>query len=71
MDVRGKKVDEAFHAPFAFFILGFSLLSEMEFFVVPKNGMSETKNHLLCRWNPKSYTIDHLSVYNIGVQAIL
>jgi hypothetical protein len=53
------------------FTLGFSLLSEMEFFVVPKNGMSETKNHLLCRWNPKSYTIDHLSVYNIGVQAIL
>lgn len=54
-----------------FLFLGFSLLSEMEFFVAPKNGMSETKNHLLCRWNPKSYTIDHLSVYNIGVQAIL
>lgn len=56
---------------YGFLIIGFSLLSEMEFFVVPKNGMSETKNHLLCRWNPKSYTIDHLSVYNIGVQAIL
>ena len=35
---------------FAFFIIGFSQLSDMEFFVDPKNEMSETEIHPLCGW---------------------
>ena len=31
-------------------IIGFSQLSDMEFFVDPKNEMSETEIHPLCGW---------------------
>ena len=34
--------------PFSF--IGFSQLSDMEFFVDPKNEMSETEIHPLCGW---------------------
>ncbi len=36
----------------AFFhkFIGFSQLSDMEFFVDPKNEMSETEIHPLCGW---------------------
>lgn len=33
-----------------FLIIGFSQLSDMEFFVDPKNEMSETEIHPLCGW---------------------
>ena len=33
-----------------FYIIGFSQLSDMEFFVDPKNEMSETEIHPLCGW---------------------
>jgi hypothetical protein len=33
-----------------FQIIGFSQLSDMEFFVDPKNEMSETEIHPLCGW---------------------
>ena len=44
------------------FIIGFSRLRTLEFFVFRKMEMSETKNHPLCGWSQQCYTKNHLSV---------
>ena len=43
------------------FIIGFSRLRTLEFFVFRKMEMSETKNHPLCGWSQQCYTKNHLS----------
>jgi hypothetical protein len=39
-----------FHTVLFLSFIGFSQLSDMEFFVDPKNEMSETEIHPLCGW---------------------
>ena len=52
-------------------ILGFSLLSPLEFFVVPKNGDGRNNKPPAMRVRVDCYTKNHLSVYNRVVQAVL
>ena len=42
--------------------MGFSLLRTLEFFVIRKMEMSETKIHLLCGWSQIVIQKNHLSV---------
>lgn len=44
------------------FIIGFSRLRTLEFFVFRKMEMPETKNHLLCGWRQSVVQKNHLSV---------
>ena len=60
---------EFFHIPFRF--MGFSLLSEMEFFAVPKMEFHSTFNHPLCGCASIVIQKNYLSIYNKVVQAIL
>ena len=50
------------HKHVAHFIIGFSLLRALEFFVIRKMEMPETKNHLLCGWSQIVIQKNHLSV---------
>ena len=54
-----------------FFIMDFSLLSPLEFFVVPKNGDGRNNKPPAMRVRVDCYTKNHLSVYNRVVQAVL
>lgn len=53
------------------FIMDFSLLSPLEFFVVPKNGDGRNNKPPAMRVRVDCYTKNHLSVYNRVVQAVL
>ena len=53
------------------FIMDFSLLSPLEFFVVPKNVDGRNKKPPAMRVRVDCYTKNHLSVYNRVVQAVL
>lgn len=53
------------------YIMGFSLLSGMEFFVNPKNVVPRNKDHPLCGCASKVVQKNYLSDYNKVVQAIL
>ena len=52
-------------------IMDFSLLSPLEFFVVPKNGDGRNNKPPAMRVRVDCYTKNHLSVYNRVVQAVL
>ena len=54
-----------------FLIMDFSLLSPLEFFVVPKNGDGRNNKPPAMRVRVDCYTKNHLSVYNRVVQAVL
>lgn len=56
------------HLPF---IIGFSLLNCLEFFVFRKMKSSSTINHPLCGCESNVIQKNYLSVYNRVVQAIL
>ena len=45
-----RRVEAECLSPLFSIIIGFSQLSDMEFFVDPKNEMSETEIHPLCGW---------------------
>ena len=51
--------------------MDFSLLSPLEFFVVPKNGDGRNNKPPAMRVRVDCYTKNHLSVYNRVVQAVL
>ena len=53
------------------FFMDFSLLSPLEFFVVPKNGDGRNNKPPAMRVRVDCYTKNHLSVYNRVVQAVL
>lgn len=53
------------------YIMGFSLLSGMEFFVNPKNVVPRNKEPPAMRVRVESCTKNYLSDYNKVVQAIL
>ena len=53
------------------FIMDFSLLSPLEFFVVPKNVDGRNNKPPAMRVRVDCYTKNHLSVYNRVVQAVL
>lgn len=55
----------------AFYVMDFSLLSPLEFFVVPKNGDGRNNKPPAMRVRVDCYTKNHLSVYNRVVQAVL
>ena len=52
-------------------LMDFSLLSPLEFFVVPKNGDGRNNKPPAMRVRVDCYTKNHLSVYNRVVQAVL
>ena len=54
-----------------FLVMDFSLLSPLEFFVVPKNGDGRNNKPPAMRVRVDCYTKNHLSVYNRVVQAVL
>ena len=54
-----------------YFFMDFSLLSPLEFFVVPKNGDGRNNKPPAMRVRVDCYTKNHLSVYNRVVQAVL
>ena len=54
-----------------FLFMDFSLLSPLEFFVVPKNGDGRNNKPPAMRVRVDCYTKNHLSVYNRVVQAVL
>ena len=60
-----------FYQKQTFCILDFSLLSPLEFFVVPKNGDGRNNKPPAMRVRVDCYTKNHLSVYNRVVQAVL
>ena len=55
----------------SFLFMDFSLLSPLEFFVVPKNGDGRNNKPPAMRVRVDCYTKNHLSVYNRVVQAVL
>ena len=58
-------------APMISLFMDFSLLSPLEFFVVPKNGDGRNNKPPAMRVRVDCYTKNYLSVYNKVVQAIL
>ena len=66
-----KQNNEALWKQRAFYVMDFSLLSPLEFFVVPKNGDGRNNKPPAMRVRVDCYTKNHLSVYNRVVQAVL
>ena len=61
-NTKNRTVDQGISGYSPVFIIGFSRLRTLEFFVFRKMEMSETKNHPLCGWSQQCYTKNHLSV---------
>ena len=69
--LKTKHIQQVMEYAVTCFFMDFSLLSPLEFFVVPKNGDGRNNKPPAMRVRVDCYTKNHLSVYNRVVQAVL
>ena len=70
-EIKKTLIFPAFAGCISVLLMDFSLLSPLEFFVVPKNGDGRNNKPPAMRVRVDCYTKNHLSVYNRVVQAVL